>query len=80
VGKYEDIVLCDVAPMESCHVLLGKLWKFYKKTMHNGLNTEITFTHKEKKFVLHPLTQVLEDQVQMKNKLDSEKKVQKSQT
>jgi len=38
--------------------------------MHNGLTNEITFTHKEKKFILHPLlpSQVVEDHVHMKKK------------
>ena len=38
--------------------------------MHSGLTNEITFTHKEKKFILHPLSpsQVVEVQVQMKKK------------
>nr|KYP36068.1 Transposon Ty3-G Gag-Pol polyprotein [Cajanus cajan] len=70
IGNYEDEVLCDVVPMEACHILLGRPWKFDKKTMHNGLTNEITFTHREKKFVLHPLSsqQVAEDQAQMKLK------------
>jgi len=40
--------------------------------MHNGLTNEITFTHKEKKFVLNPLphSQVVRDQIQMKQKRD----------
>jgi len=44
--------------------------KFDKKIMHNGLTNEMTFTHKEKKIVLHPLSpsQVAEDQVQMRKK------------
>uniref|UniRef100_A0A151UIN5 Transposon Ty3-I Gag-Pol polyprotein n=1 Tax=Cajanus cajan TaxID=3821 RepID=A0A151UIN5_CAJCA len=77
IGNYEDEVLCDVVPMEACHILLGRPWQFDKKTMHNGLTNEITFTHKEKKFVLHPLSpqQVAEDQVQMKLKRDSEKRL-----
>jgi len=47
-----------------------------KKTMHNGFSNEITFTHREKKFVLYPLTpsQVVKDQVQMKQKRENEKK------
>ena len=75
IGKYEDSVLCDVVPMEACHILLGRPWQFDKKTMHNGLTNEITFTHKAKKFVLHPLlqSQVVEDQLQMKNKTEKEK-------
>uniref|UniRef100_A0A151UIM7 Transposon Ty3-I Gag-Pol polyprotein n=1 Tax=Cajanus cajan TaxID=3821 RepID=A0A151UIM7_CAJCA len=72
IGNYEDEVLCDVVPMEACHILLGRPWKFDKKTMHNGLTNKITFTHKEKKFVLHPLSpqQVAKDQAQMKLKRD----------
>jgi len=44
--------------------------------MHNGLTNEITFTHKEKKFVLYPLSssQVIKDQVQMRKKKEEEKK------
>jgi len=44
--------------------------KYNKKTIHDGLTNKITFTHKHQKFVLHPLTpnQVLEDEVQMKQK------------
>jgi len=50
------------------HILLGRSWQFNKKTTHNGLTNEITFTHNSKKFVLFSLTpsQVIEDQVQMK--------------
>jgi len=46
--------------------------------MHNGLTNEITFTHNEKKFILNPLphSQVVRDQVQMKQKRDEEKKNQ----
>nr|KYP34393.1 hypothetical protein KK1_044652 [Cajanus cajan] len=79
IGKYEDEVLCDVVPMEACHILLGRPWQYDKKTMHNGLTNEITFTHREKKFVLHPLSpqQVVEDQAQMKIKRESEKMTSK---
>ena len=47
VGNYKDKVLCDVVPMEACHILLGRPWQFDKKTMHNGFTNEITFIHKE---------------------------------
>jgi len=42
--------------------------------MNNGLTNDITFTHKEKKFELYPLTpsQVIKDQVQMKQKREDE--------
>jgi len=67
VGNYKNNVLCDVVPMEACDILLGRPWQFDKKTMHNGLTNEITFTHNEKKFTLNPLShsQVVKNQVQM---------------
>jgi len=43
--------------------------------MHNGLTNKITFIHKARKFVLHPLlpSQVVEDQLQTKNKKEKER-------
>ena len=78
MGNYKDKVLCDVVPMEACHILLGRPWQFHKKTIHNGLTNEITFTHKEKKFVLYPLShsQVVKDQIQMKQNREEEKKIE----
>ena len=49
VGNYKDDILYYVVPMEGCHILLGKPWQFDKKTIHNGLTNNITFTHREKK-------------------------------
>jgi len=74
-GNYKVNVLCDVASMEFGHILLGRPWQFDKKTSHDGLTNNITFTHKEKKFVLYPLThsQVVEDQVQMNMKRENKK-------
>jgi len=76
IGNYEDKFLYDIIPMEACHIFLGRPWKFDKKTMHNGLTNEITLHHKEKKFVLHPLTltKVFEDQLQMRKLRDEERK------
>nr|KYP33251.1 hypothetical protein KK1_045910 [Cajanus cajan] len=75
IGNYQDKVKCDVVPMEACHILLGRPWQFDKQTHQDGLTNKITFTHKGKKFVLHPLSlsQVMEDQVQMKAKREQEK-------
>ena len=35
---YEDNILCDVMPMDVCHILLGRSWKFDKKVTHDGRN------------------------------------------
>ena len=78
VGNYNDNVLCDIVSMEACHILLGRPWQFDKKTTHNGLSNEITFTH-SKRFLLFPLTpsEVVEDQEQMKRKTNIENKISK---
>lgn len=49
--------------------------------MYNGFTNKITFTHKKRKFVLHPLTptQVVDDQVRMKNKIDEEERKEKKE-
>ena len=28
IGSYQDEVLCDVIPMDICHMLLGRPWQF----------------------------------------------------
>ena len=28
IGPYKDKILCDVMPMDVCHILLGRPWKF----------------------------------------------------
>ena len=79
IRNYKDKVLCDVVPMEACHILLGRPWQFDKKTLHDGLTNEISFIHKHRKFVLSPLphSQVVKNQIQMKHKRDEEKKRKK---
>ncbi|KAL1203462.1 RNA-directed DNA polymerase-like protein [Cardamine amara subsp. amara] len=56
IGKYADQVLCDVVPMHAGHLLLGRPWQFDKEALHNGRTNYYTFTHKEKKHSLAPLT------------------------
>ena len=36
IGSYHDEVLCNVIPMDVCHLLLGRLWQFDKHTIHDG--------------------------------------------
>ena len=33
IGAYKDKVLCDVLPMDACHLLLGRPWKFDRKVI-----------------------------------------------
>jgi len=74
IGKFKDKVLCDVIPMEACHILLGRPWQFDRKTIHNGHTNEISLLHHSKTFVLHLLTpsQVASDQSQMRARIEEE--------
>ena len=33
IENYKDKVLCDIVPMEACHILLGRPWQFDKKNL-----------------------------------------------
>ena len=82
IGAYEDEVLCDVVPMQTSHILLGRLWQFDRSTSHDGRTDMYTFLHKGKMITLAPLTpkQVYEDQIKIQQeceKVDERKKIEK---
>ncbi|XP_071902666.1 uncharacterized protein [Coffea arabica] len=64
IGKYEDVVLCDVVPMQACHILLGRPWQFDKGVTFDGVTNKYSFKQGAKRIILVPLTpsQVREDQ------------------
>jgi hypothetical protein len=40
IGEYNDKVLCDVIPMDVCHLLLGRPWQYDINVVHDGrMNT-----------------------------------------
>jgi hypothetical protein len=40
IGNYHDEILCDVIPMDVCHILLGRPWKYDRNVVHDGrMNT-----------------------------------------
>ncbi|XP_059301759.1 uncharacterized protein LOC132053664 [Lycium ferocissimum] len=63
IGKYQDEILCDVVPMQACHLLLGRPWQFDVDAQHSGRTNKYSFVVKGKKYILNPLTpyQVSED-------------------
>ena len=36
IGRYKDEVLCDVVPIHTGHILLGRSWQFDRKVNHEG--------------------------------------------
>ena len=55
VGNYEDTVICDVLPMDACHVLLGRPWQFDKRSTHEGRSNVYSLWHQGKRHVLQPM-------------------------
>ncbi|XP_071708618.1 uncharacterized protein [Rutidosis leptorrhynchoides] len=54
-NKYNDEVWCEVIPMDACHLLLGRLWQFDRKTKHDGLKNTYSFTKDGVNIILAPL-------------------------
>lgn len=35
IGGYKDKILCDILPMDACHLLLGRPWQYDRKAQHD---------------------------------------------
>ena len=46
LGKYKDKIVCDVIPMEVCHILLGRPWKYDIGSIHDEKKNTFKF-HKD---------------------------------
>jgi hypothetical protein len=55
IGTYKDEVLCDIIPMDVCHILLGRPWKYDRKTIHDGRRNTYSLEKDGHKHVLLPL-------------------------
>ncbi|KAI5650217.1 hypothetical protein M9H77_36222 [Catharanthus roseus] len=56
MGAYKDEILCDVVPMQACHLLLGRPWQFDRKSLHNGEKNTYSFVKDGRTFTMNPLT------------------------
>jgi len=81
VGRYEDEILCDVVPMQACHVLLGRPWQYDRDTTHHGRNNRYSLLHNGKKYTLAPLSpsQVFEDKKRLRETMGKQKGEVKSE-
>lgn len=48
-----DSVWCDVVPMDACHLLLGRPWKFDRVVIHDGRLNTYSFIFENAKIALH---------------------------
>ena len=57
IGKhYSDEILCDVIPMDACHLLLGRPWQFDREVKHDGKKNTYSFKFNGKTITLTPLS------------------------
>ncbi|XP_070010568.1 uncharacterized protein [Nicotiana sylvestris] len=68
VGRYEDDILCDIIPMQACHILLGRPWQYDRNVFHDGRKNRYSLELNGRKFTLAPLSpsQVFEDQKRLR--------------
>jgi hypothetical protein len=62
MGEYKDKVLCDVIPMDFCHVLLGRPWQYDRNIVHDGRMNTYTL---EKDGITHRLLPIKDKEVNL---------------
>jgi hypothetical protein len=55
IGGYRDEILCDIIPMDVYHILLGRLWKFDRKFIHDGRKNTYTLENNGRTHMLLPI-------------------------
>ena len=36
IGPFKDEVLCDIMPLDCCHIMLGRPWQFHRHVVYDG--------------------------------------------
>ena len=55
VGDYTDTVICDVLPMDACHLLLGRPWQYDRHATHEGRSNTYSFWKAGRRHVLRSM-------------------------
>jgi hypothetical protein len=55
IGGYNDKILCDVIPMDVCHLLLGRPWKYDRNVIHDGRMNTYTLEKNGRTHMLLPI-------------------------
>jgi hypothetical protein len=54
-GGYNDKILCDVIPMDVCHLLLGRPWQYDRNVIHDGRMNTYTLEKNGRTHMLLPI-------------------------
>jgi hypothetical protein len=55
IGGYKDEILCDVIPMDVCHLLLGRPWQYDRNVIHDGRKNTYTLEKNGRTHMLLPI-------------------------
>jgi hypothetical protein len=55
IGGYRDEIMCDVIPMDVCHVFLGRPWKYDTNFIHDGRRNMYTLEKNGRTHMLLPI-------------------------
>ena len=55
IRGYKDEILCNVIPMDVCHILLGRPWQFDKNFIHDGRKNTYTLEKNGRTHMLLPI-------------------------
>jgi hypothetical protein len=55
IGGYKDEILCDLIPMDVCHIFLGRPWKFDRNFIHDGRKNTYTLEKNGRTHMLLPM-------------------------
>ena len=55
IGPFTDEFLCDIMPMDCCHILLGRPWQFDRHVVYDGRVNKYTTRKDGVTYVLLPL-------------------------
>ena len=64
IRRYCDEVLCDIVPMQASHILLGRLWQFDRRVIHDSFINKYSFKMNGRTINLLPMSlkEVYKDQ------------------
>jgi hypothetical protein len=55
IGGYKDEILCDVIPMDVCHLFLGRPWQYDRNVIHDGRKNTYTLDKNGRMHMLLPI-------------------------
>ena len=61
IGPFTNEVLCDIMPMDCCHILLGRPWQFDRQDVYDGRVNKYTARKDKVTYTLLPLIEASDE-------------------